>query len=138
MAKAKTAAKGSRFSEIKDEAGDQWHGQANEAWSRAVEEAGDPERAVGLFRRFDPERDEERLPTMAPDLPDFAAEASPAVAGEVLGRFVYVAEDGLVHDTTKAVEECRVDRTPRVFIHFAQEIEGAVPEDAGPCPACMA
>lgn len=30
------------------------------------------------------------------------------------------------------------EETPRLFIHFAHEIESAVPEDAEPCPACMA
>lgn len=133
-----------RFDSITDERGVEWQTQANDAWKEAEALAAESGRHPldhyrGYIDRGKTGRAKETaVAGLAPDLPDFGAEASQAVAGEVLGRFLYVPEDRSVHDTTKAKKECRVDRVPRVFIHFAHEIEGAVPEDAVPCSACMA
>lgn len=108
---------------IQDPAGDEWHGRASAAWAKASSRAeraranGDDAVAVEFYD--------------APPLPEW--EKSEAVAGEVLGRFVYQPGSGLVHDVSRATGACRVDdELPRVFVHFARELEGAVPDDARP------
>lgn len=123
-------AKGKRFSGIEDPRGEEWQGRAGAAWTRAVE--------VAERSRQEGEEPEPFSHYEAPALPDFAEDATSVVKGEVLGRFVYQPGTGLVHDVTKAAPGCRVDQErPRVFIHFAHEIEGAVPDEAEPHAACM-
>ena len=117
---------------IEDPDGEEWQGKAEQAWSRAVERS---ERA-----RAEAENEAEAAPAIAfydaPPLPQF--EKSEAVAGDVFGRFVYQPGPGLVHDVTRASAACRVDEElPRVFVHFAHELERAIPDDAAPHGECM-
>lgn len=120
-------AKGKRFGSIEDPRGVEWQREANEAWQRAVgqaEQLDDPDQTAIDF--YEP-----------PDFPDFRADAPEEIEGPILGRFVYHPDDGLVHDVTRATPGCRIEETPRLFIHFAHEIEGAVPPDAEPHADCM-
>lgn len=137
MAKAKQ-----RFAAIEDPQGVEWQEAANAAWAEAEALAEKSRRHpldhyAGYIDRSKKGR-EEKVEGIAPALPDFGADAAPAVRGEVLGRFVLTEDTRIVHDVTRATAKCRIETVPRTFIHFAHEIEGAVPEDAAPCPACMA
>lgn len=134
-------AKGKRFGVIEDPRGVEWQEAADSAWAEAEKRARKSGRHpldhyTGYVEREG--KKETKVAGLAPSLPDFSEEASPVVKGEVLGRFVFQPDRGLVHDVTKALPACRVGDTPRQFIHFAHEVEANVPENAGPCPACMA
>lgn len=119
---------------IADSAGEEWQAEASKRWA-AAEEKAESERA-----RAKSDRKREAISPMqfyepAP-LPEW--QASEAVQGEVLGRFLFQPGTKLVHDVTAAVPACRVDEElPRIFIHFAAELEANTPDETRPCPACM-
>lgn len=127
-------AKQDRFGKIEDPIGVQWQEEASARWAqaearaeRARASAENPNEAPSAFALYD-----------APPLPDFSEDAHPSVTGEILGRFVYQPGTRLVHDVTRATPGCRIDQErPRLFVHFAHEIEGAVPAEAEPHAACM-
>lgn len=121
---------------IDDPAGIEWRDASDAAWTaaeqkveRARAKAKKPEDAPSAWSFYE-----------APAMPDFAAAASEAVTlPDVLGRFVF--QDGLVHDVTRATGACGLGPLAagksRTFIHFAHELEAALPEDATPHAACM-
>jgi hypothetical protein len=104
---------------IKDPAGEAWHAEAGKRWAQALKDKPD-----APLDAYDPHP----LPTWAP----------PAhVTREVLGRFLHDRDTGMVHDVEHALESCYLDNIQNgTFIHFASELDGALPADAVDC-ACM-
>lgn len=69
-------------------------------------------------------------------LPEWTA--SSAVSRELLGQFIHNRDDNVVHDVREATEDCDVDGIRNAtFIHFAYELETALPTEAIFCPTCM-
>lgn len=138
--KESAVAKAKRFN-VEDPAGEEWQTAANEAWveaQRRSEESG--RAAVDHWRGYievGPRGKETKHDGLATALPDFREMVPASVKGEVMGRFLYHPDTDLVHDLTKATPACEVQRTPRSFIHFAHEIEGAVSPKAKAHAACM-
>lgn len=109
---------------VDDPAGESWHGEASRRWASAVD-LGDV-LGVPAVEMYEP------VP-----LPDFQAQASPAVSREVLGRFVQDRGTGIVHDVQAAVPECGVDAIHNAtFFHFWSEVVAAAGEDT-PCDLCI-
>jgi hypothetical protein len=130
-----------------DPDGEAWTLEAGKRWTHAVAEserlaaaqAGEPgsakeRKAAARGRKTALELYD------APPLPDFRAAAAKELElgkdDEILGRFVFQPGAKLVHDVSKAGPACRIQETPRLFVHFASELETAVPEDAEP-HSCM-
>ena len=56
---------------------------------------------------------------------------------ELLGRYLHDRDTGLVHDMAHALESCGIDGIRNgTFVHFAPELEGALPADVVDC-TCM-
>lgn len=142
MAKHKAAAAAGA-----DPAGEAWQAEATRLWNEAEAEAA---RVAAEFRadvasstaRARKEaararRSAYEIYGSGPALPDFRKAAAKHIEGVVLGRFVFQPDRNLVHDVTTATPQCEVERTPRVFVHFAHELEQYVPAEAEP-HSCMA
>lgn len=108
---------------IHDPEGLAWQAEAERRWEEAVRRAGEMGVSpISLYR--------------APEFPRWSAPSH--VRREVLGRFVLDRESGVLHDVTRAGEECRIDGIgSATWIHFGHEVESAAPPDARPCPVCL-
>jgi hypothetical protein len=99
---------------IHDAEGEAWHAEARGRWAASGED----------IDRYD-----------APPLPAWSAPAH--VTRELLGRFLFDRDSGTLHDVSAATEGCGIDRIRNgTFVHFASELDGALPADATDC-ACM-
>lgn len=135
-----------------DPDGEAWQAEASARWEEAIAEG---ERVANEYpaevasssagNRKKAARARARVLDIyagGPALPDFRTKAAKALelgdpdADPILGRFVYQPNANLVHDTRTAGPECRIRDTPRVFVHFANELERAVPAEAEP-HSCM-
>jgi|SRR6188508_2780129 len=121
------------------ESGKRWAAAEKEAERLAAEQAGEPGSAKE--RREAARARKTAIELYAPPaLPDFRAVASKELKlqkdDEILGRFLFQPGPMLVHDLAKAGPACRIQERPRVFIHFASELEAYVPAEAEP-HSCM-
>ena len=112
-----------------DPDGEAWTAEATKRWTKAVAES----EALAAELAGDPGSAKERRAAAkewkaaielydAPPLPDFRAIASKDLKlgkdDEILGRFLYHPGAKLLHDVTRAGPACRIQETPRVFVHF--------------------
>jgi hypothetical protein len=96
----------------KDPVGEKWQAEADRRWQLALARADEQE--LSALELFEP------VP-----LPDFAAQRSPHVSREVLGRFLLDRDTGLVHDVATARPACQLDAIANAtFIHFGHELHG--------------
>lgn len=122
MAKAKVV----KDIAVDDPVGIEWHRNARDRWNGYMDAAeGDGTVAEAAWAR-NPE-----------PLPDFAALRPAHITRDVFGRFVQDRTTGIVHDITKATEDCDVDGIVNAtFYHFWTEVVEAVGDDI-PCPRCV-
>jgi hypothetical protein len=130
-----------------DPEGDAWIVESGKRWAAAEAESARLQAAAAGAPGSARERKERARAAKTaielydpPALPDFRAAAAKDLKlkkdDEILGRFVFQPGSNLVHDVSKAGPACRIQETPRLFVHFAAELERAIPEDAEP-HSCM-
>lgn len=105
-----------------DPEGEAWQAESAQRWVRAEQEAA----ATG------------DLPVTfytPPPLPVFVGAAH--VTRQLLGRYLHDHDTNVVHDVTHALETCGIDGIRNgTFVHFADELDWAVPADVVDC-SCM-
>lgn len=147
MAKHKAAAKAGP-----DPEGEAWMAEARSRWEAAVAEAERVEREFPADVAGSSAGDRKKAARArktaleiyagGPPLPDFRKMAAKDLelgdpeTDPILGRFLFQPGRNLVHDVTNAGPGCEIRETPRVFVHFASELEANVPADAEP-HSCM-
>lgn len=104
-----------------DPAGEAWQADADARWRAA---GGMPERYT------------------APPMPAWTRPTQlPAWIERPFGRYVWGGEQRLLHDLEHAANTCELERLASAsgvhFVHFAAELEVAVPDDVADCGACM-
>lgn len=134
-----------------DPDGEAWHTEARAQWEAAEAEAARvaeefPAEVAGASSGNRKKAARARSAALdiygsGPALPDFRAKAAKELElGDdepILGRFLYQPGRNLVHDVTRAGPDCAIRETPRLFVHFASELEAAVPAGAE-AHSCMA
>ena len=107
-----------------DPDGAAWQAEASGRWQRATNRG---RRTGGDFAAAEFYE--------APPLPAFAAPAH--VTRELLGRYLHDRDANVVHDTAHALEACGLDGIANAtFVHFAHELDAALPADVVDC-TCM-